>query len=100
MTSTRRLDGTAGVQSIAERRRTVESRRAALQNLQRLAIQLEAASTLERRADRANPTLAAVLRGRADERRRIAAIIHSHLDGRGLSTSLSRTLSGPIAGTR
>ena len=46
MTSTRRLDGTVGVQSIAERRRTVERRRAALQNLQRLTIQLEAASTL------------------------------------------------------
>ena len=103
MTSTRRLDDTVGVQSIAERRRTVERRRAALQNLQRLTIQLEAASTLDRRADRvdrANPTLAAVLRGRADERRRIAAIIRAHLDGRGLSTSLSRTLSEPIAGTR
>jgi hypothetical protein len=62
------------------RRRALERRRQALENLQRLAVQLEAASALDRRADRSNPTVAAVLRERADERRRIAEVIRAHLD--------------------
>jgi hypothetical protein len=97
MTDTRRLNGAAPVQAIALRRRTVERRREALENLQRLAVQLETASALERRADRSNPTLAAVLRERADERRRIAAVIRTHLDGEGLSRSFSQALPGGVA---
>jgi hypothetical protein len=78
-------DPAAHLQAIALRRRTVERRREVLANLRRLAVQLEAASALERRADRANPTLAAVLRERADERRRIAAVVRAHLEGEELS---------------
>jgi hypothetical protein len=80
MTSVRRSDGAAHVQAIALRRRTVEHRREALDNLRRLAVQLDAASTLDHWADRSNPTVAAVLHERADERRRIAEVIRSHLD--------------------
>jgi hypothetical protein len=69
------------VRSIALRRRAVERRREALDNLRRLAAQLDAAATLERLADRSNPTLAAVLRERADERRRIADVVRAHLAG-------------------
>jgi hypothetical protein len=79
------------------RRRTVERRREALENLRRLAVQLEAASALDRRADRSNPTLAAVLRERADERRRIAAVVRAHLDGEVLSTDFSRVRPALIA---
>ena len=86
MTSTVRLEDATQVQAIALWRRTVERRREALDNLQRLSVQLEAASVLERRADRSNPTLAAVLRERADERRRVAAVIRTHLDEQGRST--------------
>ena len=85
MTSIRRLDEATQVQAIARQRRTVERRRRALESLQRLAVQLEAASALEHRADRSNPTLAAMLRERADERRRIAGIIRAHLEAQGLS---------------
>ena len=81
MTHIRPRDSGAQLQAIAVRRRTVERRREALENLRRLAVQLEAASALDRRADRSNPTLAAVLRERADERRRIAAVVRAHLDG-------------------
>lgn len=70
----------APVAAIALRRRSNERRREALENLQRLAVQLETASVLDRRADRSNPVLAAVLRERADERRRIAEVIRRHLD--------------------
>jgi hypothetical protein len=87
---TRDLD--AQVQAIALRKRTVERRREALENLRRLAVQLEAASALDRRADRSNPTLAAVLRERAMERRRIAAVVRAHLDAEGLSTDGARSL--------
>jgi len=100
MTSTRRFDD-AHVQAIALQRRRVERRREALENLRRLAVQLEAAAALDRRADRANPTLATVLRERADERRRIAAIIRAHLaadDGvaqaRSAGSSADVTFSG------
>jgi hypothetical protein len=79
MTSTRRFDD-AHVQAIALQRRRVERRREALENLRRLAVQLETASALERRAENCNPALAAVLRERADERRRIAAVIRAHLN--------------------
>ena len=90
MIHTRDLD--AQVQAIALRKRTVERRREALENLRRLAVQLEAASALDRRADRSNPTLAAVLRERAMERRRIAAVVRAHLDAEGLSTDGARSL--------
>lgn len=70
----------APVAAIALRRQTVERRREALENLRRLAVQLETASVLDRRADRSNPVLAAVLRERADQRRRIAEVIRGHLD--------------------
>jgi hypothetical protein len=94
MTFTRRLDDQ--VSAIAQRKRTVERRRAALENLRRLAVQLEAASALDRQADRSNPTLAAVLRERADERRRIAEVVRAHLDAEGLSTDCARLLPRPI----
>jgi len=68
------------VQAIAQWRRTVERRRQALENLRRLAVHLEAASALDHRAELCNPTLAALLRERADERRRIAAVVRAHLD--------------------
>jgi len=80
MTSTRWSDDTARVRAIAVRRRTVERRREALENLRRLSVQLEAASALDRRAAQSNPILAALLRERAEERRRIAAVISAHLD--------------------
>ena len=98
MTSIRRLDDTAQVRAIELHRRTVERRRQALENLRRLAVQLEAASALDRRADRSNPTLAAVLRERADERRRIAEVIRAHLDSqlptRPAAASAAVTFSG------
>jgi len=93
VTFTRRLDDQ--VHAIALRRRTAARRRAALENLRRLAVQLEAASALDRRADRSNPTLAAVLRERADERRRIAEVVRAHLDAEGLSTDCARLLPRP-----
>jgi hypothetical protein len=89
MTSTGRLEDRAQIQAIALWRRTVDRRREALDNLRRLSAQLEAAAALERRADRANPPLAAVLRERADERRRVAAVIRTHLDEQGRWTSPS-----------
>jgi hypothetical protein len=98
MTSTRRPDSAAHVQEIALQRRTLERRREALENLQRLAVQLDAASTLDRWADRSNPTVAAVLRERAEERRRIAEIIRAHLDAqsqaRSAGSSAAVTFSG------
>jgi len=100
MTDTRQFDGAAPVQAIVLRRRTVERRREALENLRRLAVQLEAASTLDHRADRSNPTLAAVLRERAEERRRIAAVVRAHLDGEVGSTDLSRVLQDGSPGGR
>jgi len=87
---TRDLDAQA--RAIALRKRTAERRREALENLRRLAVQLEAASALDRRADRSNPTLAAVLRERAEERRRIAAVVRAHLDAEGLSTDAAQLL--------
>ena len=96
MTSIRRPDDAAQVQAIALRKRTVERRREALENLQRLAVQLETASALDRRADRSNPTLAAVLRERADERRRIAAVIRAHLNSQGISQARSAGSSAAV----
>lgn len=90
MIYTHRLD--AQIHAIAVRKRTVERRRKALENLRRLAVQLEAASALDRRAERSNPTLAAVLRERAEERRRIADVVRAHLDAEGLSTDYARLL--------
>ena len=85
-------DFDAQVQAIAQLKRRVERRRVALENLRRLAVQLEAASALDRRADRSNPTLAAVLRERAVERRRIAEVVRAHLDAENLSTDCARLL--------
>jgi hypothetical protein len=85
---TRHLD--AQVHAIALRKQTVERRREALENLRRLAVQLEAASALDRRAERSNPTLAVVLRERAEERRRTADVIRAHLAAEGLSTDSTR----------
>src|SRR4051794_30172041 len=82
MTSTRWSDDTARVRAIAVRRRTVERRREALENLQRLSVLLEGASTLDRRAGCSNPVLSGLLRERAEERRRVAAVIRAHLDER------------------
>jgi hypothetical protein len=62
------------------RRQTVQRRRDAMDALRRLAVQLDAASALERRAgETANPALASVLRERAAERRRIAEVVREHL---------------------
>jgi hypothetical protein len=88
VTDIRPEDDTTQVWPIALRRRTLERRREALDNLRRLAIQLDTASALECRAERsASPALAAVLRERAVERRRIAAVIHAHLAEEGPSAS-------------
>jgi len=81
--------------AIAARRRAVERRRQALENLQRLAVQLETASALDPRADRSNPTLATVLRERAEERRRNAEVIRAHLD----SQDQARSAGSPAAVT-
>lgn len=62
------------------RRQTVQRRRAAMENLRRLADQLDAAAALDRRAGETdNPTLAWMLRERAEERRRIAEVVREHL---------------------
>jgi len=71
--------GTEGLPN-ALRRQAVQRRRAAMDNLRRLAVQLDAASALERRAGATgNPALASVLRERAAERRRIAEVVREHL---------------------
>jgi hypothetical protein len=98
MTSTRRSNGAAQVQAIALCLRTIERRREALENLRRLAVQLEAASTLDSRADHANPTLAAVLRERADERRRIAEVIRTHLDSESQARSAGSSATAALSG--
>ena len=73
-------DSAAHIQAVALRRRTAERHREALENLRRLEIQLQTASALERRADRSvNAAFAAVLRERAQERRRIAEVVRAHL---------------------
>ena len=81
MGSTRRSTGTMQGQAIALCLRSIERRREALEHLRRLMRQLEAASILEARAEQSNPTVAALLRERAAERRRIAETIRAHLDG-------------------
>jgi hypothetical protein len=88
VTDTRPGNDTTQVWPLALRKRTVERRREALDNLRRLAVQLDTASALECRAERsASPALAAILRERAVERRRIAAVIRAHLAEEGLSAS-------------
>jgi hypothetical protein len=58
----------------------VEGRREMLDLLRRLAVHLETAEALERRADRSpNPTLVVVLRGRAAERREMAERLRADL---------------------
>jgi hypothetical protein len=70
------------------RRQAVQRRRAAMDALRRLAVQLDAASTLERRAgETGNPALASLLRERAAERRRIAEIVREHLAGEHVRTT-------------
>ena len=58
----------------------LEGRREMLDLLRRLAVQLETADALERRADQSlNPTLVFVLRGRAAERREMAERLRADL---------------------
>jgi hypothetical protein len=58
----------------------VEDRRELLDLLRRMAVHLEAADALERRADRSpNDTLVTVLRGRAAERREMAERLRKDL---------------------
>ena len=91
----------AQVSAIALRRRSVEGRRQALENLRRLEIQLQTASALERRADlSANHALAAVLRERAEERRRMAAAIRAHLVDADTSARAVRPRLGPVRPNR
>ena len=80
MTHTPRGQGGAEGLPSSLRRQTVRRRREAMENLRRLAVQLDAASALERRAgETGNPALASVLRERAAERRRIAELVRDHL---------------------
>ncbi len=73
-------DAAVPVQGRPAREWSAERHREALENLRRLEIQLQTAAALERRADAsANPTLAGVLRERAQERRRIAEVVRAHL---------------------
>ena len=91
MTHTRPVEGSAQVVLIALRRRTPERRRQTLEDLRRLAVQLDTASALERRAARTvSPALAGMLRERAAERRRIAAIVRAHLVAEGLAVHTHR----------
>jgi hypothetical protein len=88
VTDTHPVDHRAGVPRVVPPRRISDRRRAALANLRRLAVQLDAAAALERRADRStNPALAALLRERADERRRIAEVVRAHLAEEGAELS-------------
>ncbi|WP_448624722.1 hypothetical protein [Geodermatophilus sp. URMC 64] len=74
---------------VASARHLGPARHEILDNLRRLAVHLETAALLDRRADRSpNPALAAVFRERAEHRRRIAAQLREHLAGNGLPTSL------------
>jgi hypothetical protein len=98
MTNVRHPDDAIHVQAIAARQRAVERRRQALENLRRLAVQLETASALDRRAERSNPTLATVLRERAEERRRIAAIIRAHLESQGQARSAGSSTAVTFSG--
>jgi hypothetical protein len=86
----------------ALRRQRVQRRREAMDNLRRLAVQLDAASALERRAGETdNPALASVLRERAAERRRIAEVVREHLsrpDGAAPQLSLCDTQPIPVVG--
>jgi hypothetical protein len=60
-------------------------RRELLDRLRRLAVHLETAEALERRADRSpNATLVLVLRGRAEEHREMAERMHASLAGHGV----------------
>ena len=96
--------GRAGAEGLpnALRRQRVQRRREAMDNLRRLAVQLDAASALERRAgETANPALASVLRERAAERRRIAEVVREHLtttDGAAPHLALCDTQPIPVVG--
>jgi hypothetical protein len=87
----------AEVHASALRGRSVEGRRQVLEELRRLEIQLQTASALERRADlSANHALAAALRRRAQERRRIAEVIRAHLAEPDTSTGFVRRGPTPV----
>jgi hypothetical protein len=95
--------GTEGTQvrAAASPTRSVEQHREALENLRRLEIQLQTASVLERRADLStNPTLAAVLRERAQERRRIADVVRAHLAAADADPGRGDLTGGPGAAAR
>ena len=63
----------------------LDGRRELLDLLRRRAVHLETAEVLERRADRSpNPTLVAVLRGRAAERRELAERLRAELAEHGV----------------
>ena len=80
MTSPENADDGSQIRAIALRRRSAERRREAIENLRRLAAHLETATALERRADSSpSPAVAALLRERAEDRRRIAAVVRAHL---------------------
>ncbi len=93
--------GSGGTERLpnALRRQTVQRRRQAMDNLRRLAVQLDAASALERRAGATgNPALASVLRERAAERRRIAEVVREHLaDDRFPTTAASDGVAPHLA---
>jgi hypothetical protein len=63
--------------------------------LRRMALHLETAAVLELRAHRCtDPTQVAVLRRRADQRRRVAARLRSHLAARGVALSAAALRAG------
>jgi hypothetical protein len=99
VTDIRPVRGTESLPT-ALRRQRIQRRREAMDNLRRLAVQLDAASTLERRAgETENPALAAVLRERAAERRRVAETVREHLtaiDGAGPQLALCDTQPIPV----
>ena len=84
----------------------VADRRELMGALRRIAVHLETAEVLERRADRsASPALATVLRERAAQRRRSAGRIRADLAAQGLLAYRpgsrpggARTLSPPAGG--
>ena len=101
MTAIRPCRSTEGLTN-ALRRQGIQRRREAMDNLRRLAAQLDAASALERRAGQTdNPALASVLRERAEERRRIAEVVREHLtstDGAAPHVSMCDTQPIPVVG--
>ena len=80
VTQTPQRNRTVPIPATALERRRVEFRRQTLEDLRRIEIQLQTASALDRRADLSpNTALATMLHERAEERRRVAAVIRAHL---------------------